>query len=159
MMAAVKGVSVLKQIWRAIPLKLVLLLTAAGLAMGEWYPLSHYPMYSHFEGQEYYVFLADGEGQPVPCKDFGLTAPKLKKRFKGELKEAGLKESDLREGKLAPEDIGGIASKVLERVAEARRDYARISPGQELTMSLVHVFSEDGEIKKRSYRVAGTVLK
>lgn len=159
MMAAVRGVSVLKQIWRAIPLKLVLLLTAAGLALGEWYPLSHYPMYSHFEGRDYYVFLADSTGQPVPCKDFGLTAPKLKKRFKGELKDAGLKESDLRDGKLAAEDVGEIASKVLERVAGARRDYARLSLGQELTMSIVHVFSEGGEIKKRSYRVAGTLLK
>ncbi len=27
------------------------------------------------------MFLADSSGQPVPCKDFGLTAPKLKKRF------------------------------------------------------------------------------
>ncbi len=147
------------RIWRAIPLKLVLLLTAAGLALGEWYPFSHYPMYSHFEGRDYYVYLAGASGEPVPCKDFGITAPKLKKRFKGELKGAGLKESKLRAREMSPAAIGPVAQGVLERVAGDRRDGSRLAAGDELTMMLVYVFSEGGTIEKRSYRVAGTILK
>jgi hypothetical protein len=155
-----------------MPLKLVLLLTAAGLASsklhphdgktypkGEFYPLSNYPMYSHFEGRDYYVFLADGEGEPVPCKDFGLTAPKLKKRFKGELKSAGLKESVLRDRKMAMEEIAPIADGVLRRVAKGRRPGGRLGAGDELTMYLTYIYSEDGKIVKRSERIAAVKLE
>ena len=162
----------LKQVWDAIPLKLMLLLTAAGLAstafhprdgktypIGEFYPLSSYPMYSNFRGHDYYVYLADAEGEAVPCKDFGITAPKLKKRFKGALKSAGLSESELRERRMSPAKIGPVAAGVLERVAGDRREGARLAVGDELTMTLVYVFSEGGEIKKQEYRVAGAAVR
>jgi hypothetical protein len=164
---------ILRRIWDAIPLKIVLLVTALGLAStklhpddgktypkGEFYPLSSYPMYSSFRGHDYYVYLADAEGEPVPCKDFGLTTPKLKKRFKGELKAAKLSESELRERRLAPEKIGPIAAKVLERVAGARRDGAQLQPGDEVTMRLVYIFKgEGGAIEDAHYRVAGATVR
>ena len=163
----------LKQIWDAIPLKLMLLLTALGLMStafhpndgktypkGEFYPLSSYPMYSNFRGHDYYVFLADAEGEPVACKDFGLTTPKLKKRFKGELKSQKVKESELRERKLSPAKIGPVASKVLDRVAGQRRDGATLAPGEEVTMWLVYIFTNgEGEIENAKYRVAGTLVR
>ena len=167
-----RGISVIGQIWRAIPLKLVLLLTVAGLSSsqfhphdgktypkGEFYPLSSYPMYSHFEGRDYYVFLADAEGEPVPCKSFGITAPKLKKRFKGELKGAGLKESVLRDRKMAMEEIAPIADIVLRRVAKGCRPGGRLGEGDELTMYLTYIYSEDGKIEKRSERIAAVNLE
>lgn len=170
--AVVRGIFEIGQIWRALPLKLMLLLTAAGLAStcfhpddgktypkGEFYPLSSYPMYSHFGGQDYYVYLADAGGEPVRCKDFGITAPKLKKRFKGELKSAGLKESVLRDREMPLAEIEPIADGVLRRVAGGRRQGAQLGVGDEVTMYLTYVWGEGGEIKKRSERVAGVVLE
>ena len=161
----------LKRLWGAIPLKLMLLLTVAGLAStefhprdgkkyprGEFYPLSSYPMYSSFRGRDYYFYLADGEGEAVPCKAFGITAPKLKKRFKSELKDAELSESKLRDRQLPPEQIGELAGKVLRRLAKEGGGGGVLSPGEQLTMRLVYVWSEDGEIKKSDYHVAGVTL-
>ncbi len=166
------ALGMVRRAWRAVPLKGVAALTVAGLCCtalhprgdgrvypnGEFYPLSSYPMYSHFDGLDYYVYLADADGAAVACKDFGITAPKLKKRFKGELKQRGLSEAELRERKLAPGEIGPVADKVLRRVAGARQEGARLGAGDELTMVLVYVWGEAGRIEKREYRVAGVVL-
>jgi hypothetical protein len=116
-------------------------------------------MYSNFRGHDYFVYLADAEGEPVPCKDFGITAPKLKKRFKGALKSAKLKESELRERRLSPALIGPVAAEVLERVAGERRELAQLAVGEEVTMVLVYIFTEEGEIKTAEYRVAGTSVR
>jgi len=150
----------------------MLLLTVAGLAStafhpsdgktyprGEFYPLSSYPMYSHFSGRDYYVYLADADGGAVRCKDYGITAPKLKKRFKSDLKAAKLRESELRERRLSPAKLGMVADKVLRWVAKKRRADASLSPGDELTMRMVYIYSESGEIRKEEYRVAGAVLE
>lgn len=125
---------------------------------GEFYPLSTYPMYSHFEGRDYYVFLTDAAGEPVRCKDFGLTAPKLKKRFKGILKEMGLKESKLRDRELPVEDLVPVADEVLKRLVKSRKPNASLQPGEELALHLALIWKESDGIKTETQRVQGVVL-
>lgn len=43
-------------------------LTVLCLVLKENFPFTHYPMYSNFEDQTYYVWLADGEGEPIPVQ-------------------------------------------------------------------------------------------
>ena len=76
-------------VWRAVPLKLVLLLVVLSLTLknpdgrAEFYPFSNYPMYSQFDEEDYFVYIADQHGSPLPSKEtFRITTPKIKKRFK-----------------------------------------------------------------------------
>jgi hypothetical protein len=49
----------------------------------EGFPFSHYPMYSSFTDFEYYVFLTDGQDQPLALEKvtLGLKTSALKKQF------------------------------------------------------------------------------
>ena len=126
---------------------------------GEWYPLSTYPMYSNFSGRDYYLYLADAAGEPVPCMDFGISAPKLKKKFKALLKAADLKESELRERRLPPQHLGPIAATVLEEVAAGMEDRSVLGPGEELTLQLALIWREGGKIETKVSRIGGIELK
>jgi hypothetical protein len=119
------------EIWRAIPLKLVLLLVVLSLTLrnpdgrAEYYPFSNYPMYSQFDGEDYFVYLADQDGKPLPSKDtFRITTPKVKKRFNSELakvaKRLGKSKSDIGGAEL--EAVGVATLRTLDdRVAEHPR--------------------------------------
>ncbi len=63
------------------------LLTLICLVVEEQYPFSNFPMYSSFGDRTYYIYLADGAGQPLATKPTaGMTTPTLKKVFDGELR-------------------------------------------------------------------------
>ncbi|MGI9244336.1 MAG: hypothetical protein ACR2RV_26290 [Verrucomicrobiales bacterium] len=50
------------------PVSVAIGLTIACLIAKENFPFTHYPMYSNFEDQTYYVWLADGQGAPIPVE-------------------------------------------------------------------------------------------
>ena len=50
------------------PISIAISFTLLCLALKENFPFSHYPMYSNFEDQTYYVWLADREGKPIPSQ-------------------------------------------------------------------------------------------
>ncbi len=138
-------------IWEAIPCKLVLFLTAVALAVGEFYPFSDYPMYSQFKGEEYYLFLKDADDEPVPCKAFHTSAPKLKKRFKSKLKDLA-KEEKVRERNVSAEGLARIGGETLE-------SYRRSSEVKG-TIKLIHVHIGyvDGEITKTEREIASVEM-
>ena len=43
-------------------------LTIVCLVVKENFPFTHYPMYSNFEDQTYYVWLGDKDGNPIPAQ-------------------------------------------------------------------------------------------
>ena len=47
------------------PISVAIGVTIVCLVVKENFPFTHYPMYSNFEDQTYYVWLADGEGEPI----------------------------------------------------------------------------------------------
>ncbi len=66
-----------------VPLALA---TALGLALGERYPFSDFPMYSKFSDKTYYVYVADGAGAPVPIQSITyVRTSRLKKVYDNEL--------------------------------------------------------------------------
>src|SRR5215470_18604861 len=67
---------------RRVPCKLMLATILIGLAVGEWYPFSSFPMYSRFAPQAWYVFVTDGSDQVVPTQPyFGVSAMPLRRMF------------------------------------------------------------------------------
>ena len=50
------------------PLTVAIGVTITCLAVKENFPFSHYPMYSNFDDQTYYVWLADSNGEPIPVQ-------------------------------------------------------------------------------------------
>jgi len=74
--------------WSAVPCKLLWALVAICALLQEWYPFSHFPMYSNFEPYTYYVYVADETDQPVPLvSTFGIRAANLKKIYDRELRQ------------------------------------------------------------------------
>jgi hypothetical protein len=50
------------------PISVAIGLTVACLIVKENFPFTHYPMYSNFEDQTYYVWLANHEDQAIPVQ-------------------------------------------------------------------------------------------
>ena len=134
---------------RAVPLKLVFLLTLLGLFLrnpdgnAEYYPFSNYPMYSQFDGNDYYVYIADQDGNPLPSKSHGITTPKIKKRFKKHLgvtaKKLGIKKAEVAGEPL--EQVGITTLKTL-------RDNRGISDLEELQLFRVILNKQGSRIVK-----------
>ena len=65
-----------------LPLKLLLAFVGVSLLAGEWFPFSHYPMYANPGPNTWYVFVSDGNDQPIALrKSFRVSTPVLKKLY------------------------------------------------------------------------------
>ena len=79
----------LRAFWEALPLKVCVIGVVVLWVAKEFYPLSHFPMYSDFGRYDYVVFLADQNGTPMPMESMtgGIRTARLKKTFNGELND------------------------------------------------------------------------
>jgi hypothetical protein len=72
-------------------------MVAAALILGDrLFPFSSFPMYAGFPDRTHYVYLADGEGHPLPMHDFfGYRTTKIKRIYSNEMRDIfhSLKES------------------------------------------------------------------
>lgn len=88
----------IKQGLRDLPLKFMVGMILLMWVSKEFYPLSHFPMYSDFSEWDYVVFIADQEGTPLPVAHLtrGTRTAKMKKKFNGEIHKvrAALAEPD-----------------------------------------------------------------
>ena len=82
-----KPAPLLRAFWDAIPLKVCLFGVGLLWMAKEFYPLSHFPMYSDFGQFDYVVFISDQDGKALPLEALtsGIRTAKLKKTFNGEL--------------------------------------------------------------------------
>ena len=70
------------------PLQLSWGFSKKGLRKAENYPLSSFPMYSVFSDSPIYVYLADGEGNPIASqRDLGVRTSVLKKAYDKEIRK------------------------------------------------------------------------
>jgi len=154
-------------IWRAIPLKLVFLLVLLSLFLrnpkegvpykdqkAEYYPFSNYPMYSQFDEQDYYVYLADQDGEPLPSKaTFRTTTPKIKKFFKGEL-ETVARKLGKKKSEVDGDDLEAVAIKTLKSLDDAVADHPRVAALEELQLIYVDLRRVDGKIRSDKRKIA-----
>ena len=148
------------KVWRAIPLKLVLLLIVLSLTLknpdgrAEYYPFSNYPMYSQFDGEDYYVYIADQNGEALPSKEtFRITTPKIKKRFKSELGKVA-KKLDKKKSEVDGEDLEAVAVTTLKTLTNAVPEHPRVAALTELQLIYVDLRRGDGEIEVTERKIA-----
>ena len=71
-----------RPLWRAAVLVIALLL------IGEQFPFSYFPMYSSFDPEADYYYVADPTGQPYACVEiFGTSTANVKKMYRARLRE------------------------------------------------------------------------
>ena len=72
--------------WKRFPTKTLVVISALCLALQEEYPFSHFPMYSSFSDYSYYVYVTDGNGDPIPLESLlSVRTSKLKKYYQSQL--------------------------------------------------------------------------
>ncbi len=80
--------SAILSFWKKLPLKVMLVMTVLCLLIQENFPFSDFPMYGSFSSYSYYVYLTDGQDQPIPVEGItGIRTSRLKKIFGGKLTE------------------------------------------------------------------------
>ena len=75
---------------------MAVMVLAAFLLGDRLFPFSSFPMYGGFPDRTHYVYLADGEGRPLPMHDFfGYRTTKIKRIYSNEMRDIykSLKES------------------------------------------------------------------
>ncbi len=71
-----------------IPYKFMLILLLLSLWLGEWYPISNFPMYSGFTYSSDFVYITDSQDRPIPLQiEFGFRTAFLKKAYNSRLKQ------------------------------------------------------------------------
>ena len=144
----------LRALWNALPLKVCFLGVGLLWLAKEFYPLSHFPMYSDFGPYDYVVFISDQNGEPLPLEAVtaGIRTARLKKTFNGELKrvqdEIGKRTgSKPREKNMTAEQMAPAGKIALEWVMP-RLQELRSLPPHVTAVQLRHVgiSYEDGKI-------------
>lgn len=102
-----------KNTYQNIP-KLMLVVIVLSLSLKEFYPLSHFPMYSKFNPNTFYVYLTNENDQSLLVREhFNISVPELKKMFAKRrdmfLKNAGgllsREEAEIKAGELVINDL------------------------------------------------------
>jgi len=146
----------LRRLWNALPLRLAIVLIALSWFAKEFYPLSHYPMYSDFTSYDYVVFIADENGNPLPIENIshGIRTARLKKHFNGGLNET---REEIRENEgsapnqrdMTPSQKKPAGRATLEYLRTYLLDlesHARFEAYSELQLYQIGIYFEDGEI-------------
>ena len=133
----------------------LLLLTVACLGIGEQFPFSNFPMYSSFGRDTYYVYLADGTGQPLPTiAAAGITTPILKKMYDAELQRE-LKRLRTQRRRLRVEQKAPVGARVLEALVKSAPSLTAVPqrpPGVRLYE--VNISVEQGQFNRRTELIA-----
>ncbi|MFT4548033.1 MAG: hypothetical protein ACI8XO_005092 [Verrucomicrobiales bacterium] len=105
----------------------------------EFYPFTHIPMYSDPESAAPYLYLADGDGEPLGVKSHGgITNPKMRKMYRARL-DRYCRENDLDKNNPPQEAIDTIAGEVFDFLR--KHSVERGNPLPE-TLRLMHVYIE-----------------
>jgi hypothetical protein len=107
-----------------------------GLTIKENFPFSHWPMYSNFTRQADYVYVVDGNGQPLATRSFAESAPRLRKQFERERRS---QEKTLRNSAQVEEEA---AIHLLKRLAR------RLSPEQRASLGGLGLVRADVQLNE-----------
>jgi len=146
----------LRILWNALPLRLAIVLIALSWFAKEFYPLSHYPMYSNFTSFDYVIFIADENGKPLPIEhvSHGIRTARIKKHFNGglnatreEIREIEGSAPSQRNMTTAQKYPAGMATlEFLRDNLLSLEDSSRIKPYKGLQLYQIGIYYENGEI-------------
>jgi hypothetical protein len=133
---------------RAIPIKLLLVVTAISLIVGQFHPFSRFPMYSSFPPTAELYYLADETGKPLPSlKTLGIFGPELKQRVEHQCEAYGAQTSQ-------PEQLNRAGNAVLGHLANKREANLKEQGINGLSIRRVLLHRENGELIKKDEEVA-----
>lgn len=108
------------------PLWRVGLLVIALLLIGEQFPFSYFPMYSSFDPEADYYYVANEQGEPYACVEtFGTSTANVKKMYRARLRElvarrgASEPEATAEERRIVGEEMLHYLRELGERVGRA----------------------------------------
>ncbi|WP_009961149.1 hypothetical protein [Verrucomicrobium spinosum] len=109
-------VQMLQRLWRKVPFRHVLAATVFLAVVGEQYPFSNFPMYSHLDKEADVLYVTDQTDRVLPMeKLFGTSSSTQKKVFITELKEiCNPKGRDTRDA--LPEERSAAGAKLGEKL-------------------------------------------
>ena len=87
--STLKKISFRRIFWffKNIPYKFMLILILLSLWLGEWYPISNFPMYSTFSHSNNFIYISDGQDQPISLEsEFGFRTAFIKKIYDSRLR-------------------------------------------------------------------------
>jgi hypothetical protein len=129
------------------PFVLMLALCASSFLFGEQYPITRFPMYDKFPDHTFYVYVADGNGDPIPVHEItGINTSKLKKPYDKELNRTR-KKLGKRKLELTAEERRPAGESALHKLYESAPAAGRARLDSLAPIQLLHVwiFSEEGE--------------
>ena len=137
---------------RGMPAKVCATLVIFSLIARENYPLSHYPMYDRFTDHTFYVYVADGNGEPLPVQTVtGTRTSRIKKPYDKALDKLR-KRLGKRKRELTPEEsreagLAALSKLYKDASAEAKAKLQKSSP---IRLYQVDIYARDGEIDKQA---------
>ncbi len=144
----------LSRFLRGLPCKPLLLLVLACLLVREQFPFSNFPMYSSFTNKTFYVYLADGAGQPVAAApSTGLRTSQLKKIYQRELRKE--EQSPGRpQARLTTDEKRTAGERVLATLKKSQWVRERSTLPSVTRLYEVNILFREGRFEKQSLLVA-----
>ena len=157
---AVLGIAAVLLIFdRGFPIKVCVALVIANMAIRDNYPFSHFPMYASFSDHTFYVYVADGEGNPIPLQDItGTRTSKLKKPYDKDL-NAVRRKLDKRKRELTVEERREAGERALAQIYRNTNDTAKAALEALAPLRLYHVdiYMVDGEVDERKAELVAQI--
>lgn len=135
-----------------MPLKTCILVIALCLILKENYPFSHFPMYSSFSDQTFFVYISDANDKPIPIEVLtAIRTGRLKKVYDTQLRAVS-KKLGKRKRELTVEERHDIGLETLRWFFSSSRDAVKPTLKKYKLIKLYHVdlTIEDGEVKEHA---------
>ena len=153
--------------WRALwsrfvrhPASLIVWLTLLSLVVKEEYPISHFPMYSAFESETWFLYFKTADGEPIQTKRaFRNTVARCKKRY-GSLRKDYEKAQGKSGDELTDADHEKIAGTLIDELKSKAPDKVKAKPDLDsvfngpVTLVRVDIRYEDGEFTSEEREIA-----
>ena len=138
-----------RPLWRVGVLVIVLLI------VGEQFPFSYFPMYSSFDPEADYYYVADSSDQPYACVEiFGTSTANVKKMYRARLRELvgqrGALENDATDAERRE-----VGTEMLEYLRALGARSGRQVPADAVVLKRVILQRDDnGAITRRELNIA-----
>lgn len=144
-------------LWRRVllhPLMAVPLFIVLTQQLGEkGYPFSNFPMYSNPSDWDDYIYLTDGQDQPIGIQPHvGISSAKLNKVFNNTMKEHGLRQSAVKRN-APPEVEKKIGEAVMAEARQWAENRRRPLPVPTRLYRVIIERQPDGRLTERTHLV------
>lgn len=130
-------------------------MVVALLLIGEQFPFSYFPMYSSFDPEADYYYVANVRGEPYACVEiFGTSTANVKKMYRARLRDL-VAARDAREQDATSEERRVVGEEMLKYLRSLGETAGRQMPEGAVVLKRVLLErNADGEISRHELTVA-----